>query len=155
MQEGEFQAPADNVTRAFDHLEQVPSRVPAGSFVFVLSDFLVSPSEHTWASALARQWDVVPVVIQDPVWEQSFPDVSSVVIPLADPANGRIGYVRLTAAEATERRLANECRREQLKTDFEAIGLEPVEVATSDHEEIVQAFLEWAEGREYRWARGW
>ena len=30
---------------------------------------------HGW-TRVARGWDVVPVVIQDPVWEQSFPDVA-------------------------------------------------------------------------------
>jgi uncharacterized protein (DUF58 family) len=154
LQEDELHAGEDNLARAFEHLEQVPSRVPSGSFVFVLSDFVVSPTEDVWAGALARRWDVVPVVIQDPVWEQSFPDVSSVVVPLADPRSGRVTYVRLTATEAREQRLANERRRERLLADFEAAGLEPVEVSTSDREEILQAFLEWAEGREYRWARG-
>jgi uncharacterized protein (DUF58 family) len=154
MLEDRYRADADNLTRAFDHLDQAPGRVPAGSFVFVLSDFLVSPPEQVWAAALARRWDVVPVVIQDPVWERSFPDISSVVIPIADPHTGRVSYVRLSAAEANERRLANERRRERLLEDFEAMGLEPVEVTTADRDEIVEAFLEWAEGREYRWARG-
>ena len=34
---------------------------------------------------LAAGWDVVPVVVQDPVWERSFPDVGGVTLPLADP----------------------------------------------------------------------
>ena len=38
----------------------------------------------------ALRWDVVPVVVQDPVWEQSFPDVGSVVVPVADPAGGGV-----------------------------------------------------------------
>src|SRR5438034_3962690 len=74
----DFHGAQDNLVRALGHLEQVRGGLPAGSFVFVLSDFLVAPSEEGWAGALGR-WDVVPVVIQDPVWEASFPDVSSVV----------------------------------------------------------------------------
>jgi DNA-binding MarR family transcriptional regulator len=47
-------------------------------------------------------------VIQDPVWEQSFPDVSGIVVPLRDPRSGRITHVRLTKKERLRRRRANE-----------------------------------------------
>jgi uncharacterized protein (DUF58 family) len=150
----EFHGRPDNLVRALAYLEQVKRRLPAGSFVFVLSDFLAAPSEESWAGVLGR-WDVVPVVIQDPVWEASFPDVSSIVVPLADPTTGKVEYLRLTAAEARERREANERRRRELLADFEGIGLDPVEISASDRDEILQAFLEWAEGREYQRARGW
>jgi uncharacterized protein (DUF58 family) len=150
----DFHAGQDNVTRALDHLEQAKGRLPAGSFVFVVSDFLVAPSEDSWAGLLGR-WDVVPVVVQDPVWEASFPDVSSVVVPLADPASGKLSYLRLTAAEARDRRAANERRRRELISGFEASGLDPVEISTSDRDEILMAFQEWAEGREYQRTRGW
>jgi uncharacterized protein (DUF58 family) len=153
--DGQFHAPADNLVRAFEHLEQVPSRVPAGSFVFVVSDFLVAPPDEVWANALERRWDVVPVVIQDPLWEQSFPDVSSIVVPLADPRTGKVSYVRLSKAEARERRRANERRRALLLENLEALGLEPILIDSNSSEEMLQAFLEWAEGRTYRWARGW
>src|SRR5256885_402047 len=82
------------IERAFSSLAIHGRAPPAGSFVFVFSDFLVSPHDHVWIDALEHRWDVVPVVIQDPVWEQSFPDVSGVVVPLADPATGRVSYVR-------------------------------------------------------------
>ena len=45
----------------------------------MLSDFLVEPERDDWLWALERRWEVVPVVIQDPVWEQSFPDVGGLV----------------------------------------------------------------------------
>ena len=63
------------------------ARSPPGSFVFVLSDFLDAPSRETWLTAVEHLWDVVPVVIQDPTWEQSFPDVSGIVVPLRDRAH--------------------------------------------------------------------
>ena len=47
--------------------------LPPGTFVFVCSDFLAAPAPETWLRALGLRWDVVPVVVQDPVWEQSFP----------------------------------------------------------------------------------
>ena len=40
-------------------------------------------------------------------------------------------------------------------TLLENDGLEPIRVGTSDQEEIARSFVEWAEGREYRWSRGW
>ena len=43
----------------------------------------------TWLTALEHRWDIVPVVIQDPTWEQSFPDVNGIVVPLRDPGGGR------------------------------------------------------------------
>jgi hypothetical protein len=150
-----FTARDDNLEQAFDYLEQVPSRVPAGSFLFVLSDFRMAMDGEVWSRALERRWDIVPVVIQDPVWEQSFPDLASVVVPLADPRTGKVSYVRLSEREARERRLGNEQHREELLVRLESAGLEPITVATSDREEIAHSFVEWAEGREYRWSRGW
>ena len=153
LEDDDFHAAEDNLTQAFEHLEEAPGRVPAGSFVFVLSDFLVSPTEAVWTAAMARRWDVVPVVIQDPVWEGSFPDVSGVVVPLCDPATGRVSTVRLTAAEARERRAANERRHAELLAELEALGLEAVVVTTSEPEQVALAFFDWADGRVYRWAR--
>ena len=71
---------------------------PSGTFLFVLSDFLEPPPVAAWLEAGARRWDVVPVVIQDPLWEQSFPDVGSVVVPIADPPGAAPRLVRLTRA---------------------------------------------------------
>ena len=85
-------------------------QVTAGSFVFVLSDFLDAPSRETWLTAVEHLWDVVPVVIQDPTWEQSFPDVSGIVVPLRDPRTGRVTHVRLTRKEAAARKRAHEER---------------------------------------------
>jgi len=152
VQDDEFHGTEDNLTRAFEHLDGGPARVPAGSFVFVLSDFLVSPTEEVWTAAIARRWDVVPVVIQDPVWERSFPDVAGVVVPFCDPVTGQVSTVRLTGAEARERRLANEQRYAELLAELEALGLEAVVLATSEPEQVALAFLDWAEGRVYRWA---
>jgi len=68
-----FGAPEDTLERSFAFLTARRRRLPAGSFVFVLSDFLAPPSSETWRTAVDCGWDVVPVLIQDPVWEQSFP----------------------------------------------------------------------------------
>ena len=72
-----FEAPADTVSRSLEHLRQHRRELPTQTFVFVLSDFLVPPDGARVAAALEQRWELVPVVIQDPVWERSFPDVGA------------------------------------------------------------------------------
>jgi hypothetical protein len=127
----------------------------SGSFLFVLSDFLVVPEGEAWVAALERRWDLVPVVIQDPVWEQSFPDVAGVVVPLVDPATGRLRPVRLTAAEVARRREANEQRLAGLLATFRALAVEPIVLSSSEPGEVLNAFLGWAEERVLWRGRGW
>ena len=95
-----FEAPADTVSRSLEHLRQHRRELPTQTFVFVLSDFLVLPDEHAWQRTLEQRWEVVPVVIQDPVWERSFPDVGALTVPYADPDSGAVVPVYLTRAEA-------------------------------------------------------
>jgi uncharacterized protein (DUF58 family) len=151
----DFDAPQDTLGLALEHLAQHRVALPSGSFLFIVSDFLVPPPEGAWTRALGHLWDVVPVVIQDPVWEQSFPDVGGIVVPFEDPATGRLLEVRLTAREAQERREANERRLQQLTDDLRAHEIEPVLVATADPGEILTAFLAWTEERLYRRTRLW
>jgi uncharacterized protein (DUF58 family) len=101
-----FTAPGDALSRAIDHLRTHGRVLPTGSFVFVLSDFL-EVDDHVWLEAVEQRWDLVPVVIQDPVWEQSFPDVAGVVVRLVDPRQGRVRAVRLRAEEVAQRRAEN------------------------------------------------
>ena len=150
----EFGAPDDNVTQALAYLGRLRSDLPTGSFLFVLSDFLVPPAADTWLDAIAHGWDVVPVVIQDPTWEQSFPDVGSVVVPFAEPRSGKVRLVRLSRREAAERRAHNEARLRRLLEELTSLSLEPVLLGTSDPHDIDRAFVEWAETRRLtRWAR--
>jgi len=123
----------------------VPS-LGAGSIVFLVSDFLAFPPEEAWADAAVRGWDAVPVVVQDRIWEQSFPDVAGVSIPLAD-VSGAIRPVRLTAAEVRARREANEERYAGILSALEDLGLEPVAIDSADPERVFEALLLWAEGR--------
>ncbi|MBV8395411.1 MAG: DUF58 domain-containing protein [Actinobacteria bacterium] len=141
-------APEDGVQRGLEFLPRFRAELSSGTFVFVLSDFLGPlPPESAWLTAAARRWEVVPVVVQDPMWEQSFPLVGPIVLPLVDPGEGRVLEVRLTRREARERRRANEERRRRLHEDFFALGLDPVELDTSDPADIDRAFLDWAERR--------
>ena len=63
----------------------------------------------------ARGWDVVPVVIQDPLWDRSFPEVGGAALPIADPATGAVSLVRLSRRETAARRAENVARSERLR----------------------------------------
>jgi len=142
----------DALERALLHLEEHARAVPSGSFVFVLSDFLVEPSQELWLRASQRRWDIVPVVIQDPTWELSFPDAHGVALPIVDAATGRRELLRLSAREVAERREAHEARARAVVDGFHALRIEPVSITSTDPEHVLDAFLRWADGRVY--ARG-
>jgi uncharacterized protein (DUF58 family) len=150
-----FRAPADALARGLEELIRHRRDVPAGTFVFVVSDFLAPPSRDLWLRVLARRWDVIPVVVQDPVWEQSFPDVSGIVMPFADPETGKPGYAELTGREAAERRSANEARRAELTRTLRGLDLEPVLVEKSDLHGVFGAFLAWVDRRVYTRGQTW
>jgi uncharacterized protein (DUF58 family) len=142
-----WDAPPDTLERAFTHLHRVRAALPTGSFVFVVSDFLGELPAAALLRATALRWDVVPIVVQDPTWEQSFPELPAVVVPFADAATGRLVETRLRRGEARARRLAHESRLEELLDDLVRMGLEPVLVGTSDPVEIDRELLAWAERR--------
>jgi uncharacterized protein (DUF58 family) len=150
-----FHAPADALDRGLEELIRHRRDVPAGTFVFVVSDFLAPPSRALWLRVLARRWDVIPVVVQDPVWEQTFPDVSGIVVPFADPETGKPGYAELTGGEAAERRRANEERRARLVRTLRGLDLEPVLVDRSDLRGVFSAFLAWVDHRRYTRGHSW
>ncbi len=149
-----FDAPEDTLAQAFLFLEQRRTDMPGGTFLFVLSDFLVELPVDTWLDAVGHGWDVVPVVIQDPVWERSWPDISGVGVPVAGPDGGRTELVRLSRRQATERRVEHEARYAKLLAELESLGLRPVELGASDPAAVDDAFLAWAEERRRgKWAR--
>jgi hypothetical protein len=142
-----FDAPEDTLERSLAHLLRVRADLPGGSFVFVLSDFLAPPDPALWLRVLALRWDVVPIVIQDPFWEQSFPELPSVVVPFADPRTGRLVEARLSADEARARRAAHERRLRTTLAELVRLGLDPVLIGTSDPVAIDRELLSWAELR--------
>jgi uncharacterized protein (DUF58 family) len=142
-----FDAPADTLERSFVHLHRVRAALPGGSFLFVISDFVEAPPVAAFVRATTVRWDVVPVVVQDPVWEQSFPLLPSVVMPVADAATGRAVDTRLRGREVRERKAANEARLRRLLDEFAELALEPVLIGSSDPRDVDRAFLEWAERR--------
>jgi uncharacterized protein (DUF58 family) len=142
-----FGAPQDTLARSFEHLFQLRPSLTPGTFLFVVSDFLVPPDERLWLHALERRWDVVPVVVQDPVWEQSFPDISGAMLPIIEPSTQNTTYLRLTRREAKARRRANEDRWNELQRAFSQLDLEPVLISSTDPTQILEGFLWWADQR--------
>jgi len=143
-----FAAPADNVSRGLDFLAEHRRDLPTQAFVFILSDFVVPPDLKVWQRALEHRWELVPVLIQDPVWERTFPEVSGVTVPYSDPKTGRVFPVYLTRREAARLRVEHEQRWDALVRDFRSLALEPVNVHTHDFGEMLGSFLRWADLRQ-------
>ena len=142
-----FRAPADTVTRGLEHLGRHKRDLPTQAFVFVVSDFLVPPELPVWERALEHRWEIVPVVVQDPVWEASFPDVGGVTVPYADPERGSVVPIYLTGREARQLRAENEQRAADLTLTFRSLGTEPVCVGSHAPGEVLSSFLRWADLR--------
>jgi len=149
-----FDAPDDALERSLAFLGRRRANLPAGSFVFVLSDFLAPPATESLLDAVGHGWDVVPVILQDPLWERSFPAVAGVGVPVADPRRDGATLVRLRRSRATALRDEHEERYAQLLALFTSLGLHPVVIESSDPVDIDNAFGAWAEERRrLQWAR--
>jgi uncharacterized protein (DUF58 family) len=149
----DFDAPVDTLERSLWFIGR-RANLPAGTFVFVLSDFLAPPPLESWLDAIAHRWDLVPVVAQDPLWERSFPPLGGVELAVEDPAGGRPGSIRLTRRQAHALRDEHERRFATLLSDFTSLGLDPVIIDSADPDAIGDAFSAWAdERRRVRWAR--
>ncbi len=142
-----FTAPPGSLAEGVDYLGRFTASLGAGSFVFVISDFLEPPPREVWLRALARRFELVPVVIQDPTWEQSFPAVGPVIVPVVDPADGKLYEVRLGRSEARAERDRREHARAALLAEFASIGVDPVLPVGHDPDTVSDAFFTWAERR--------
>ncbi len=142
-----FTGPPDALRRSLDVLFRHGSLFPVGTFVFVLSDFLTPVAARDWVRCRSLRWDVTPVIVQDPVWEQTFPDVGGVVLPVVDPATGRAEDAWVTPRTARRRGRENEERLASLRESFGRLGFDPVTVETTAPAEIESAFHAWAERR--------
>jgi hypothetical protein len=143
-----FGAPLDTVARGLFFLGEHRRDLPTQAFVFVLSDFVVPPDLDAWQRALEHQWEIVPVVIQDPVWERTFPDVGGITIPYAQPGTGRVVPVYVTGREAARLREEHESRWASLVRDFRSLGIEPVEGRSHEYADLLSSFLRWADLRQ-------
>ena len=123
------------------------SSFPIGTFVFVLSDFVDAAAPKAWLALRALRWDVTPIVVQDPLWEQSFPDVGGVLLPVRDTATGQVADVLLSRSETRRRASLNEERLETTLAGFTRLGFDPIVVGSSEPETIAACFDRWADRR--------
>jgi uncharacterized protein (DUF58 family) len=144
-----FDAPEDVLERAINALLAHRHEVQAGSFVFVISDFLRPPPVETWLRARARRWDLVPVIVQDPTWEQSFPDAPGTMLAVTDPATARTARIRFRRKDVRRLRESNEARLDSLVRLFHTFDFDPVVLGTSAPSEIDLAFSNWANRRRF------
>jgi uncharacterized protein (DUF58 family) len=142
-----FRAPDDTVSKGLEFLGEHRRDLPMRAFVFVLSDFFVPPDLSRWQRALEHRWELVPVVIQDPVWERTFPDVGGITVSYADPTTGHVVPVRLTVREAERRREEHEARWDGLVRAFRSLGIEPVGVTSHHSGRVLDSFLRWTDLR--------
>jgi uncharacterized protein (DUF58 family) len=143
-----FGAPADTVTQGLEFLGEHRRDLPTQAFVFVVSDFFVPPDLVAWQRALEHRWELVPVIVQDPVWERTFPDVGGISVPYTAPGSALVSPTYMTRREAAALRDENEARWQRLIGDFRSLGLEAVAVHTHDVAGLLDAFLRWADLRQ-------
>jgi hypothetical protein len=124
------------------------ARLASGSFVFLVSDFLESPGQDVLAEAAERRWNLVPVVVQDATWEQSFPDVAGVVFHLVDPETCTERPVYLTGRDCRIRRSANEARLDRILKQVRGLDLDSVVLSSHAFDDVYAQFKEWAEVRQ-------
>ena len=145
LEEAPFTAPPRALELGLQALRRHGYLLPPGSFVFVLSDYLFPPRAHDWARLRALRWDVIPVVVQDPTWEQSFPAVDGAVVPFADPATGAIAPTRFTRREVRELALQHEQRLDRTLRTFRHLGFDPILI---DGEDGFPPLAAWAARRQ-------
>lgn len=128
-------------------LQQFEHQLPPGSFVFLLSDFNELPSTHAISTALDAEWDLIPVVLRDPTWEQSYPiEIAGLSVPVSD-TNGELRFLRQSKAQANQRRQANEQLMSEIDHLFTSHGFPPLLLASAQDEAISESVIAWHERR--------
>jgi hypothetical protein len=87
------------------------------------------------------------VIVQDPIWEQSFPDVSGVVVPFVAPDGSGVSLAAVTRREASALREENERRWHELLHGLRALDMDPVIVESPEPRDVESSFLSWADQR--------
>lgn len=146
----EFFAPEDTLKRQFQFLSVCsPVDLPPGTMCFILSDFFAMPPKDQWRWLLKRMGlDLVPVLIQDPRLEQSFPvEFANIEIPYTDPHSGRVMRIAFTKGEARELKKRHEMRYRQIVKRFQDLRLDPIIISRNDPTYIFQQLSIWAKQR--------
>lgn len=140
-----FAAPENNMSLAIEWLFALKAHIPPESFIFLLSDFLVMP-DYSLLEVAAERWDLVPIVIQDPVLEASFP-VWRGKIPVWLPEvlpNGQRKASYLSALDAQAIRIEHQNRLRAIMKVFDYIKVHPITLFSADPEQVYDAFLGWS-----------
>jgi hypothetical protein len=140
---GSYGRPDDTIEALFARLCSVQHLLPGGTFVFCCSDFMELPSLRTLATVVDAEWELVPVVVQDPLWEQSYPEAAGeVALPVCDET-GRFRLLRQSRAEVRERREANETRLRRLQDLFTNYGFPPIVLSGLGPAALAEALRSW------------
>ncbi|HLX32643.1 MAG TPA: DUF58 domain-containing protein [Gaiellaceae bacterium] len=143
VEAGGYDGPEDTLDSLFGRLHSVAHLLLGGAFVFVCSDFLQVPSERTLAMIIDAEWALVPVIIQDPLWEQSYPEAAAEVsLPVLDET-GRFRLLRESRAQVRERREANEARLRRLEELFSGYGFPPIVISDLVPEAVGESLRSW------------
>ena len=151
---GAAEAPPDALARSLELLVRRRAALPVGTFVFVVSDHLEPLRGRVWTRLRGLGWDVTLLVVQDPLWEQSFPRIGGVVLPLAEPGSERRTDVWIGRRRAEALAAANERRLDETIARARRLGFDSVVVGTSDQGEIAGLLHAWAARRRTLRRRG-
>jgi uncharacterized protein (DUF58 family) len=143
LDEGEYGREEETSDSLFGRLRAVEHMLPGGTFIFCCSDFLEVPSQRALAMIVDSEWELVPVVVQDPLWEQSYPEAAGeVALPVSDEA-GRFRLLRQSRAEVSDRRRANEARLRRLEELFTGYGFPPIVLSGAGPDALGEALRSW------------
>jgi uncharacterized protein (DUF58 family) len=143
LDEGGYNRSEETMDSLFGRLRAVEHMLPGGSFVFCCSDFLEVPSERMLATVLDAEWELVPVIVQDPLWEQSYPEAAGeVALPVCDEA-GRFRLLRENRAKVSERRRTHEARLRRLEELFTGYGFPPIVISETGTGALAGALMSW------------
>ncbi|HZS31529.1 MAG TPA: DUF58 domain-containing protein [Gaiellaceae bacterium] len=143
LETGSYDRPEDTIETVFERLRSIEHLLPGGTFVFCCSDFMHVPEERTLAVVLDADWELVPVVVQDPIWEQSYPEAAAeVALPVCDES-GQFRLLRQSREEVRERREAHEARLRRLEELFTGYGFPPIILSELGPAALGEALTNW------------
>jgi uncharacterized protein (DUF58 family) len=127
---------------AFDALDAQAHVLPPGTFVFHISDFPQPPRPAVLEAFAELEWQLVPVVVRDPLWEQSYPVVTAgVTIPVAGDDLPR----RLSRGQAEALRETHETDTRLLLDGLQRAGFPAALIGSATPTDVVASFAAWSE----------
>ena len=121
-----------------------------GAFVFVISDFFDESllQGSLWGQLFDDGFDPVPVLVQDPVWEQTFlSEAGGLLLPFRDSETGLREWRRYSKRDARAQKQENEGRLARIRNIFQDAGLDWIELGTADPHTVNDKFMDWSDER--------